>query len=216
MKRTKKIAAVLFALVMMLCFTATAFAANTGSITISNPVANETYKAYKMFDLRSYDASTNAYSYRVTSDWENFVKGAGAAYLDTDNNGYVYVKDGESIADNSETAAALAQAAIKYANDNGISATATLNSANGYKAEGLDLGYYVVDSSLGTLCALTTTNTDATVTEKNDQPTIDKVVKENSTNTWARKMMLQLATPWNSKQQFMQRRTPKTMFFTIR
>lgn len=187
MKRTKKIAAVLFALVMMLCLTATAFAANTGSITISNPVDGEVYNAYKMFDLRSYDAATGAYSYRVTSDWENFVKGDGAAYLDVDNNGYVYVKNGTTIADNSAEAAALAKAAIKYANDNNLSATATLNKANSYKAEGLELGYYVVDSSLGTLCALTTTNTDATVNEKNDQPTIDKEVKENSTGVWGPK-----------------------------
>lgn len=188
MKRTKKIAAVLFALVMMLCLTATAFAANTGSITISNPVDGEVYNAYKMFDLRSYDAETGAYSYRVTSDWNAFVStGAGKDCFDMDANGYVYVKDGMSIADNSASAAALAKAAIKYANDNSLEATATLNKANGYKAEGLELGYYVIDSSLGSLCALTTTNTDATVNEKNDQPTIDKVVKENSTGVWGSK-----------------------------
>lgn len=187
MKKTKKIAALLFAFVMVFCFTATAFAADTGSITINNPVDNEVYNVYKMFDLRSYDAAKNDYSYRVTADWVEFVStGAGKDYFETDTNNYVYVKEGVAIADNSEAAANLAKAAIAYAKAKSIAPTATLNKANNYKAEGLDLGYYVVDSSLGTLCALTTTNNDATVNEKNDQPTIDKQVQENSNNEWGK------------------------------
>lgn len=187
MKTTKKLAALLFALVMVLCFTATAFAATTGSITINNPVDNEVYNAYKMFDLRSYDASTGDYSYRVTADWKDFIAtGAGKDYFETDVNGYVYVKEGVTIADNSETAAAVAKAAIAYAKDKSLTPAATLDKANNYKAENLDLGYYVVDSSLGTLCALTTTNNDATVNEKNDQPTVDKLVQENSDSKWGK------------------------------
>ena len=43
------------------------------------------------------------------------------------------------------------------------------------------LGYYLVDSSLGALCALTTTNPDATVIEKNSNPSLVKTVEEGET-----------------------------------
>lgn len=44
----------------------------------------------------------------------------------------------------------------------------------------LNLGYYLVDSSVGTLCALDTTNTTATITDKNEAPTVDKRVQEGN------------------------------------
>lgn len=50
---------------------------------------------------------------------------------------------------------------------------------------GLDLGYYAIDTSLGTLCALTNTNSTFTVTEKNGKPDIDKFVQEDSRETSA-------------------------------
>lgn len=43
----------------------------------------------------------------------------------------------------------------------------------------LSLGYYLLDTSLGTLCSLDTTNPAAILREKNDSPTIEKKVKEN-------------------------------------
>lgn len=46
---------------------------------------------------------------------------------------------------------------------------------------GLALGYYLVDSSMGTLCALTTNAPDVNVTEKNKQPTVEKKVQEGNT-----------------------------------
>ena len=45
----------------------------------------------------------------------------------------------------------------------------------------LKLGYYLVDSSLGALCSLNTTNPNAKIEEKNGQPTIDKKVKNGDT-----------------------------------
>ncbi len=48
----------------------------------------------------------------------------------------------------------------------------------------LPLGYYLVDSTVGALCGLTTTNPNASVNAKNGHPTIDKQVKEDSTNQW--------------------------------
>ena len=50
---------------------------------------------------------------------------------------------------------------------------------------GLNLGYYLVDTSLGTLCSLDTTNPSVVMEEKNEVPPIpDKQVKEDSTSEW--------------------------------
>ncbi len=51
---------------------------------------------------------------------------------------------------------------------------------NWYKATGLDLGYYVIESNVGVLCALTTTDTDSLIKAKNTIPTIVKKVQEDS------------------------------------
>lgn len=47
---------------------------------------------------------------------------------------------------------------------------------------GLDLGYYLVDSSMGTLCALTTTNPTVKIAEKNTAPTVEKKVGNSADN----------------------------------
>lgn len=45
---------------------------------------------------------------------------------------------------------------------------------------GLTLGYYLVDTSLGTLCSLTTTNPTVRIDEKNSVPDIEKNIVENN------------------------------------
>lgn len=193
MKSTKKLASILLALVMLLAMAVPAFAETgtsaekTGTITISNPVAGQTYTIYKMFELESFDADPNksAYSYKITTDWEDFVKegAAGATYFNVDAQGYVTLKT--PIDNDSDTAAALAKAALEYANAKPIE-PATGNQKTASKGDttleftNLPLGYYLVDSSLGALCGLTTTKTDATIEEKNDVPSISKQVQEDS------------------------------------
>ena len=52
---------------------------------------------------------------------------------------------------------------------------------------GLKLGYYLVDTTLGTLCALDTTNPDVEMYEKNQAPTNVKTVEEDSTGNYGEK-----------------------------
>ena len=188
MKRTKRIASVLLALVMALSLITTAFAAGeTGSITINNPVAGQTYDIYRMFDLESYDSKTGAYSYKITNNWKEFVTtGEGSKYFTVNNQGYVTMKNGVNLDSNSEQAAALAKAALAYAKDKKLTPDATLPKDGSYVANGLPLGYYLIDSSLGTLCGLTTTKPNATVNEKNAEPTNVKEVEEDSNNTYGK------------------------------
>ena len=183
MKHAKKLASLLLTLVMVLALTVPAFAANTnGTITIENPVDGETYSIYRMFDLESFNTEAQAYSYKITDAWREFVTtGDGAKYFTVDEQGYVTMKEGVTVQDNSEEAAALAKEALAYANSKKLTPAATLPGTDGsYVASGLTLGYYLVDSSLGALCGLTTTASDATIREKNQEPTVDKQVKEGS------------------------------------
>ena len=72
---------------MVFALGTTAFAAGTnGTITISNPVDGQIYKAYLMFELESYNTETDAYSYKITSDWRDVVTtGAGKDYFSIDD-----------------------------------------------------------------------------------------------------------------------------------
>lgn len=186
MKHAKKFASLLLALVMVFALATTAFAAGTnGTITISNPVDGQTYNAYLMFELESYNAETSAYSYKITNDWRDFVTtGAGRDYFSIDDQDYVTLKNGVTVEDNSTTAAAIAKAAVAYAASKNLTPAATLPKDGSYTASGLTLGYYVVDSSLGALCGLTTTEPSATISEKNEVPVPEKTVKEDSTGNY--------------------------------
>lgn len=181
MKRTKRIASVLLALVMALSLITTAFAAGeNGSITIDNAVVGQTYTIYQILDLESYNKDSGAYAYKATAAWRDFINGADvkSVYVNVDAQGYVtWVKDADVVA--------FAKLAQEYAAKNSIGNQGT-KKANSTTVEftNLDLGYYLVDSTLGTICSLDTTNPSVTIKEKNSQPTVDKQVQENSNGTW--------------------------------
>ncbi len=188
MKKVKSLAAILMAIAILFVMAIPAFAETTseptsepttpnGSIEITSPVEGQTYNIYKMFDLEIKNG--DKFFYTVTDAWKPFVEtGDGSNYFMIDEQNYIILKDGAA-----DKAAEIAKAALAFAKDtaNGISSVATLPNGDSYKATGLDLGYYLVDSSLGALCGLTTTKPEATVNEKNGTPTVDKKVKDGDT-----------------------------------
>ena len=181
MKRTKRIASVLLALVMALSLITTAFAAGeNGSITIDNAVVGKTYTIYRIFDLNSHNDDYTAINYKVSAKWAAFFQdGAkGLDYVTIDDQGYVTWKVDADKAAFAKDAYAFAQAS-SIPNDGQNKAT---NST--VKFENLTLGYYLVQSDLGVLCSLDTTMPNVTIKEKNSQPTVDKQVQENSNGTW--------------------------------
>ena len=182
MKNMLRIASLVLALMMV--FAVTAFAeGETGSITINDAVVGQTYTIYQILDLESYNASANAYAYKATTAWNTFINSDAikGTYVKVDAQGYVTWKDGAD-------AAAFAKAAQMYAKDNSIanqgSVTATTTTVS---FTSLDLGYYLVDTTLGTLCSLDTTNPDVVMEEKNEVPTNVKTVEEDSTGNYGEK-----------------------------
>ena len=188
MKKTfKKLFAALLAAALVLAMAVPAFAvtnATKGSITISNTVKDETYTIYRMFKLDSYNAESNTYSYTVESDWEGFFKtGAGGNYITLDGQNHPTWTAADE--NDSTTVAAFAKAALAWAADKKISGTKETATGDTVTFSDLDLGYYLVDSSLGALCGLNTTNPDATIKEKNEKPEIKKEV-QTSAGDWSR------------------------------
>ena len=182
MKKTfKKLFAALLAAALVLAMAVPAFAvtnATKGSIKIDHTVSGETYTIYRMFKLDSYNAESNTYSYTVEPAWETFFStGAGKDYITLDGQGHPTWKAGVDSTDDSDTVAALAKAALTWAKVKGITGTAETATGDTVTFFNLDLGYYLVDSSMGALCGLNTTTPNVTIKEKNGQPTIEKEVK---------------------------------------
>ena len=150
---------------------------NSGSITINDAVEGHTYNAYQVLVLESYNTEAKAYSYKANAAWDGWLK-SQTQYVSIDAQGYVTWVEGAD-------AAEFAKAALAHAEENKIIPTAT-KTADGttVKFEKLNLGYYLVDTTLGTLCSLDTAVSDVEMFEKNEQPPVKKEVKEDSTGNW--------------------------------
>lgn len=164
---------------------------DSGVITIDNAIEGKTYSAYQILKLESYDTEKSAYTYTVASAWSDFIHSDAIknVYVKVDSQGYVTWIDTKSTDSDMKT---FAQLALAYAKENSIAATKSQTAASEEDENtttivtftGLNLGYYLVDSSVGAICSLTTTKTSAEATEKNTVPTLEKDVKENSTGVW--------------------------------
>lgn len=197
----KKMFALILAIVMVMGLATTAFAAEeieTGSITINGAHTEYTYEIYKILDLYSFNKnpdseSYGAYSYKVNATWKDFFATEYCQkYFAVNADGYVSLVEGNTL---QADIAAFAQEALKWAKDNSITpekstnneddyTTGTSNGVDYIKFSNLPLGYYLIDSDVGALCGLTTTDKDASVLAKNNPPTQEKQVKEDSTDTW--------------------------------
>ena len=184
----KKIITLTIILALVMSLSCAAFAADDGSITINGIAADTTYEIYRLLELESYDKASGAYSYKVDPAWVAFFATSEAqAYVHIDSSGYVSWVAGED----DSTVAAFAQMALAYAKDNSIAPVKSSKNAGQFVISGttgkfsdLPLGWYLVDSTAGALCGLTTTDKDAVINAKNHVPTIDKQVQEDLTGMW--------------------------------
>ena len=189
MKYMKKLMTLLAVLTLALAMAVPAFAASgtassTGTITIDNAVTRTTYKAYRIFDLESYDTDKNAYSYKLNSAWNGFpeysttIDGntvSATDFFSVNLAGYIEWKDTkkDAGADFAKLAKAFVDANSIACDKKETASGATVTFTN------LTLGYYLVDTSLGSLCSLDTTAPSVTIQEKNSDTTIEKKIVIN-------------------------------------
>lgn len=187
MKIIKKIAAIMLSVMMVLGMCSVVGAADgstgTGEITINKAAPGETYKIYRILDLESYSGNNYAYKLRDTSsEWNTFIKQDEIS----GKNGYVtldgdYVTWKSGVAD--DKAAEFAKKALDYAKIKSIAADVEkkLSSEETSVTFGnLPLGYYLVETSVGTVLALDTTKPKWEIDDKNVAPTVEKKVQEDS------------------------------------
>lgn len=189
MKLIKKIAAIMFAFMMVVSMscnvkaedTEGVYGQNDGSITITGALQGQTYTIYEMLKLESF-SGTN-YSYKIADGWEDFfATGEGATYMKKDDNGYMTFKTGM---DSEVNLRDFAQKALTYAKGgHGIYTqnNSPMEGKDTVEFTGLNLGYYLVGSTTGALCGLDTTHKKVEIKEKNGVPSVDKKIVQNNTD----------------------------------
>ena len=181
MKKTKKLFALLLAVVMMMGLSLTTFAAE---INIGNAVEGQTYNAYKLFDVTtSVSGDKTNYSYYLQAsetDLKTLLEGAGLKFTAAADGSRYYVTEG---LDDETDAAALAKYLNSHLDSLDDPAGTTTGTASGTATiNGLDEGYYFVTTTTGSLCILNTTGA-ADIKEKNEEPTVVKEVTDSDPNS---------------------------------
>ena len=201
MKLIKKIAAIMFAFMMVVSMScnvkaddATTPTTGEGKITINNAIPKQTYKLYRLLDLESYSVNEDGqkengnYSYKPASKWKTFLEGDGIrdVYF-TFENGYASWKKDANVK-------TFAKLAIEHANkENAVikpeetevaAAAIEGNNTSTVTFKNLPLGYYLVDSSVGSLCGLDTAVKEVTIDEKNGVPSVEKKVSNSENGTF--------------------------------
>lgn len=177
MKTMRKLFTVLLALAMTLAVAVPAFAADTGSITITNPQGNHTYTAYKIFDV-TYSGKNYSYTISGTDAAYSTVK----AYADVPANGLTLTPVANTNKYNVSigtkfSAASFAQHLKTNENSLGTGKAFTKTGSTA-KASDLALGYYFVSGTSGTVCELATAE-NIEIRDKNEAPEIKKTVNDN-------------------------------------
>lgn len=177
MKTMRKLFTVLLALAMTLALAVSAFAADTGSITITNPQGNHTYTAYKIFDV-TYSGDNYSYTISDTDAAFSTVK----AYADVAANGLNLTAVANTNKYNVSIGAGFSAASfaqyLKTKVDSLGTGTDFTKVDNTMKASDLTLGYYFVSGTSGAVCELATAK-DIQIRDKNEVPQIEKTVNDD-------------------------------------
>ncbi len=160
---------------------------NDGKITINNAAEGETYKVYQMAVLESFSGTSYSYWLAPDKDEEGIVKKgwrdfftteAAKTFFSVSNDGYLTTTNNTMQESNIKT---MVSDAFDYISTHNIEPNDEIVATSSTVVfDNLNLGYYLVETSLGTICSLNTTAKEAVVSDKNSEPTIVKEVQEDS------------------------------------
>ena len=167
----KKILSLLLAVTLLFSLGTTAvFAADNGSITVTNATVGESYAVYKVFDL-TYSGENVAYTYPKNGGNETFLNALTGdespftlALVGTAYN--VFLKDGKT----AEDITTFLTAQKDNLTQSGDTKEATSDTVT---FTGLSYGYYYITSTLGGTVTIDSTTPHVDVVDKNQGPTWD-------------------------------------------
>lgn len=165
MKKLRKMTSILLAVVMMLALSVTAFAD-------TDQKAGETYEAYKIFDA-TISGDNASYSISADSAWLTDVQnynGTGLTLTKSADGTKYVVTTSENF-----SAKAFAEYLATKKDGKPINGSVT-GTKEGATFTDLADGYYLVSSSLGNVCQLTTGG-EIKIVEKNTVPDVDKKIE---------------------------------------
>lgn len=167
MKNAKRICSIVVVTILLLVMSIPAFAAGTGSITVTNATTGKLYSAYKVFDL-TYSGDNVTYTYTKTGASDPLytaLTASGSPFtLTATTNADVYNVSTSASADD------IAEWLQTNESLLGSPAASTTASSDTVTFSQLDLGYYYVTSELGSTVTLTSTKPAASIVDKNQKP----------------------------------------------
>lgn len=185
MKKMKRLAAFLLAMVMVLAMSMPAMAATIKVPEESEDDKNnavETYTAYKIFDVttvKDADGTVTGWAYTLdaSSSWVDALTDTTQTWfkLEKSANGSVYNVSLKEGIDNNETTAKAAAAYLLTKKPNNVTGKTLVTGDND-----VEDGYYLITSSLGSNLALATTDILVNITEKNTYPSLTKAADKET------------------------------------
>ena len=202
----KRLFSFVLALALILSLGVTAYAADeNGSITITNATIGQSYAPYKIFDASISGGADGGFIYSIKPGNQFFDdmfgadgKTANPYFTYNSDNGFVAKKEGVADADVIKYLKSLIYNEIeetvdgvtvkKFVVKTGLTSAkdAVVAGSAEVKFEGLDYGYYLVTSTLGTTVTINSTDPHVKVIDKNQKPgdNFTKKVRDEDTNTW--------------------------------
>ena len=169
MKKIQQFITALVAVLTLFAFGSSALAQTVdsgkngqGSITISNASQGDTYKIFKLFDATvTADGTGISYKLPAGKTVDNF---GGSQWFDIDSKGNITAKSGADLT---------SEAFRTWALQHGEEVASAVAEDNTLTFSAVPYGYYFIQSTLGTIISVDSTQPNATVIDKNTtNPTI--------------------------------------------
>lgn len=187
----KKILSFMLVFVLVLSLSITAFAAedtNTGSITISNATKNEKYSVYKLFDA-THDGDAVSYTIDKGNQFFPVLFGEDGTtsnkfFVCTLISGTRYGVDKRASVNDTELIAYVTNIINAEGTNYKSAADPITASSTQVTFSGLDFGYYIIKSTLGTTVTINSNTPDVTVIDKNQQGATNFIKYVKNGDNW--------------------------------